>query len=122
MKNYLFQAFDRTILETILEKDASKKIRDLMNKKYESNSRVKRSILQELRKDFETLEMKIGESITDYFARVMSVASKMRAYGEQMKNVAIVEKILRSLTDKFNYIVCAIEESKDVDVLTIDEL
>lgn len=122
MKNYLFQAFDRTILETISEKDASKKIWDLMNKKYESNSRVKRSILQELRKDFETLEMKIGESITDYFARVMSVASKMRAYGEQMKNVAIVEKILRSLTDKFNYIVCAIEESKDVDVLTIDEL
>lgn len=68
VKNYLFQAFNRTILETISEKEASKKIWDLMKKKYESNSRVKRSILQELRNDFETLEMKIGESITDYFA------------------------------------------------------
>jgi len=33
-----------------------------------------------------------------------------------------VEKILRSLTDRFNYMVCSIEESKDIDVLSIDEL
>ncbi|KAA8519314.1 hypothetical protein F0562_013570 [Nyssa sinensis] len=66
--------------------------------------------------------MKVGETITDYFARVMSVANKMRVYGEAMTDVTICEKILRSLTDKFNYIVCSIEESKDMDALTIDEL
>ncbi|KAL6311046.1 hypothetical protein AAG906_011849 [Vitis piasezkii] len=43
-------------------------------------------------------------------------------HGEQMREVTIVEKILRSLTDNFNYIVCSIEESKDTDTLTIDEL
>jgi len=78
--------------------------------------------LQQLRKEFETMEMKTGENITDYFAKVMTVASKMRIYGEQMRDVTIVEKILRSLTDRFNYIVCSIEESKDIDVLSIDEL
>jgi hypothetical protein len=78
---------------------------------------VKKSILQALRKDFETLEMKSGESVIDYFSRVMSVANKMRAYGEDMKDVAVVEKILRSMTDRFNYIVCSIEESKDIDEL-----
>lgn len=122
VKNYLFQAIDRTILETILKKDTSKQIWDSMKRKYEGNARVKRSILQALRKDFETLEMKVGENVTDYFTRVMSVANKMRTYGEQMKDVTIVEKILRSLTDKFNYIVCSIEESKDIDELSIDEL
>jgi len=93
-----------------------------MKKKYEGNTRVKQLTLQALRKDFETLEMKVGESITDYFARVMSIANKMWVYGEKMKDVTIVEKILRSLTDNFNYIVCSIEESKDIDALTIDEL
>jgi hypothetical protein len=93
-----------------------------MKRKYEGNARVKRSILQTLRKQFETLEMKTGENITDYFTKVMTVASKMRIYGEQMRGVMIVEKILRSLTDRFNYIVCSIEESKDIDVLSIDEL
>jgi hypothetical protein len=93
-----------------------------MRRKYEGNKRVKRSILQALRKEFEILEMKSGEDVSDYFSRVMTVANKMRIYGEQMRDVTIVEKILRSLNDKFNYIVCSIEESKDIDILSIDEL
>jgi hypothetical protein len=66
--------------------------------------------------------MKIVEIITNYFARVMTVANKMRVYGEIMTDVTIYEKILRSLTDKFNYIVCSIEESRNLDAITIDKL
>ena len=40
VKNYLFQAIDRTILETILQKDTSKQIWDSMRRKYEGNTRV----------------------------------------------------------------------------------
>ena len=83
---------------------------------------MKQSIIQALRKEFETLEMKSGEGVFDYFSRVMSVANKMRVHGKQMRDVTIVEKILRSLSDKFNYIVCSIEESKDIDLLSIDEM
>ena len=115
-------AFNKTILETILEKSTSKQIWDSMKRKYEGNTRVKRSILQKLRTEFETLEMKTGENIINYFAKVMTIANKMRIYGEQIQDVTIVEKIIRSLTDRFNYIVCSIEESKDIDVLSIDEL
>jgi hypothetical protein len=60
-KKYLFQAINRSILKTILEKDTSKKIWDSMKTKYEGNARVKRSTLQALRRDFELPEMKIGE-------------------------------------------------------------
>ena len=66
--------------------------------------------------------MRPAEGITKYFSRVMTVANKMRIYGEDMQDVKVVEKILRSLDEKFNYIVCSIEESKDIDALTIDEL
>jgi hypothetical protein len=34
----------------------------------------------------------------------------------------VVEKILRSMPQKFNYVVCSIEESNDVTTLWIDEL
>ena len=70
---------------------------------------MKQSIIQALRKEFETLEMKSGEGVSDYFSRVMFVANKTRVHGEQMRDVTIVQKILRSLSDKFNYIVCSIE-------------
>ncbi|CAL9005605.1 unnamed protein product, partial [Prunus brigantina] len=122
VKNYLFQAIDRTILGTILVKDTSKQIWESMKKKFEGSARVKRSHLQALRREFETLEMKAGEGVSEYFSRVLFVANKMRTYGEQMQDVTVVEKILRSLSEKFNYVVCSIEESKDIDQLSIDEL
>ncbi|KAF2301756.1 hypothetical protein GH714_028913 [Hevea brasiliensis] len=122
VKNYLFQAIDRTVLDTILKKDTAKDIWDAMKKKFEGNAKVKRSHLQALRREFETLEMRSSEGVTEYFSRVMTVANKMRLYGEDMQDVKVVEKILRSLTEKFNYVVCSIEESKDIDALTVDEL
>jgi len=39
-----------------------------------------------------------------------------------MEDVTIVEKILHSLVPKFNFVVCAIEESKDLGSLSLDEL
>lgn len=46
----------------------------------------------------------------------------MRSIGETMEDGQIVEKILRTLSDKYNYIVCSIEESKDINKMTVDEL
>ena len=41
---------------------------------------------------------------------------------ESRRDVTIVKTIPRNLTEKFNYVVVSIEESKDIDALTIDEL
>ncbi|XP_016562455.1 uncharacterized protein LOC107861657 [Capsicum annuum] len=46
----------------------------------------------------------------------------MRSNGEDMLDRKIVEKALRTLTDKFTYVVVSIEESKDTDNMSIDEL
>lgn len=40
VKNYLFQAIDRSILETILNKSTSKDIRDSMKKIYQGSSKA----------------------------------------------------------------------------------
>lgn len=45
VKNYLFQAIDRSILETILEKDTSHQIWESMKKKYQGSRKVKRAQL-----------------------------------------------------------------------------
>ncbi|XP_023520805.1 uncharacterized protein LOC111784280 [Cucurbita pepo subsp. pepo] len=121
-KNYLFQSIDKIILKTIIQKDTSKQLWDSMKLKYQGNARVKRAQLQRLCRTFETLEMKAGKGVSEYFSRVMSTTNDMRNCGEDMPDVKIVEKILRSLTDKFNFVVCLIEESKEIDQLTVDEL
>ncbi|GJZ19559.1 retrovirus-related pol polyprotein from transposon TNT 1-94 [Tanacetum coccineum] len=121
-KNYLFQAIDRSILETILNKATSKDIWDSMKKKYQGSTRARRQQLQALRSKFETIRMKPDEPVSDYFSRVMAIVNKMRIHGDKTEDVTVVEKIIRSLTTKFNFVVCAIEESKDVDELSLDEL
>ena len=121
-KNYLFQAIDRSILETILKKDTVKDIWDSLKQQYQGTSRVKRAQLQALRKEFEVLHMKIAESVNDYFGRTLTIANKIRAHGERMDDVVIVEKILSYMTSKYDYVVCSIEESKDLDIMSIDEL
>jgi len=76
-----------------------------MKRKYQGSKRVQRAQLQALRREFEILEMKEGETIIEYFSRVMTVANNMRNNGKAIQDTQIVEKILQTLTERFNYIV-----------------
>lgn len=93
-----------------------------MRMKYQGSTKVKGAQLQALRRDFEILGMKEGESVDEYFARTLVVANKMKAHGKRMEETMIIEKIFRSMTARFNYVVCSIEESNNVTTLTTDEL
>ncbi|XP_050877140.1 uncharacterized protein LOC127080893 [Lathyrus oleraceus] len=93
-----------------------------MKKKFGGNERVKRSLLNTLRREFKVLAMKLDEKIVDYFERVMTVSNKMRSNGEDMPDSKIIEKILRTLTNKFTYVVVSIEESKHTGSMFINEL
>ena len=78
--------------------------------------------MQALSCEFEVLAMKEGESIDDFFSRTLSIVSRMKAQGEKIDQILIVEKVFRLMTVKFNNNVCSIEKSKDVTTLSIDEL
>ena len=93
-----------------------------MKQKYQGSTRVKRAQLQALRKEFKVRQMKEGESVDAYFTRTLIIANKMKIHGENMQQVVIIEKILRSMISNFDHVVCSVEESNNLDTLTIDEL
>lgn len=82
---------------------------------------MKRAQLQALRREFELLTMKEGEKVDNFLGRTLNMVNKMKS-NETMEQSTVASKILRSLTSKFNYVVCSIEESNDLSTLSIDEL
>ncbi|XP_004304866.1 PREDICTED: uncharacterized protein LOC101300551 [Fragaria vesca subsp. vesca] len=88
---------------------------------YVGQDKVKKVQLQTLRRQFELLQMEKRESNSDYFSRTLAIVNQMKANGEVLSNLQVVEKILRTLTDRFEGKVTAIEESRDLAAVTVDE-
>jgi len=76
--------------------------------------------LQKLCSDFEKLHVLKLKNISKYFAIVLAIYNQIKRYEEKMKEIRVVEKILRSLQKKFYYMV--IKKSQNIDVLSIQGL
>ena len=59
------------------------------------------------------------ESIASFFLRLDDIVNRMTNLGETISNTTLVEKVLRSLTPKFESKVSAIEEKQDIQSLNI---
>ncbi|KAL4035058.1 hypothetical protein IC575_003732 [Cucumis melo] len=116
------QAVHDSVFSRIATATTSKQAWLILQKAFQGDSRVLMVKLQSLRRDFETLMMKNGESIADFLSRATTIISQMQTYGETIKDQTIVEKVLRSLTPKFDHVVAAIEESKNLFTFTFIEL
>ncbi|GJV32186.1 gag polyprotein, partial [Tanacetum coccineum] len=94
----------------------------LLFKAVDESDRVKQAHLQTLHGELEGMKMKESEGLSDYIMRVRVVVNQLKSNGEAISDTRVVEKILWSLTDDFEKFVYAIEESKDLNMLTINEL
>jgi len=119
---FLYNAMDESGFEKIANVASSKEAWDILEVAYRGNDRVRQVRLQALRGEFEGLKMEDKEQVTEYITRVKKVANQLDKNGEPMPTSRVVEKILRSLTNDFKSIACAIEESKDMSVLSVEEL
>ena len=118
----LYQVVDESDFEKIASAKSSKEACDILEKAYKGDDGVKQVQLQTLRGELEIIRMKETEGVVEYITRAETVANQLARNGETLPASRVVEKILRSLTNDFENVVCAIEESKDLSKLTVEEL
>ena len=69
--------------------------------------------MQTLIRQYELLQMSDQESISEFFSRILAITNQMNAYGDKQSDLGIIDKVLRTLTPRFDHIVVAIEQGQD---------
>ena len=89
---------------------------------YKGTKKVKDTKLQMLTTRFEKLRIGEDESFESFYNKLNEVIIGKFNLGEKMEDSKVVRKILRSLPESFRAKVTAIEESKDLDEIKVQEL
>ena len=66
--------------------------------------------------------MKEFESFLNYSLRVLTNMNQIKRYGEKVEDDRVKDKILCSLTPKFDYVTYVFKNSNDLDTMTINGL
>ncbi|KAG8490935.1 hypothetical protein CXB51_014723 [Gossypium anomalum] len=119
---FIQQVVDESIFPRIEAVTRSKEAWDMLRMAYQGTTKVMTVKLQTLRRKFDNFIMEEDDVLDDYVSKVIDVVNQIRKYGEDLSEQRVVEKILRSLPRKYDHVVATIEESKDLSVLTVDEL
>jgi transposase InsO family protein len=100
----------------------SKEAWSILQQEFEGDSKVRTVKLQSLKRDYENERMKENESLNEYFNRLSELVNQMKSHGDTIEDRRIVDKILISLTARFDPMVAVIEETKDLSTMTVQGL
>eukprot|EP00253_Pinus_taeda_P025092 PITA_25092 len=120
--NTLLGCLSQTEFVKVMQYKSAKEIWDKIVLSYEGDEQVKCAKLQTLKIQYENLRMYNDESVANYFLRVDEIVNCMKNLGEEIKEAIMVEKVLRSLSPKFESKVSAIEEKENLRILTMSQL
>ncbi|XP_048622599.1 uncharacterized protein LOC125591788 [Brassica napus] len=113
---------DKNTFEKVAGAKTPKEVWEKLQTAYKGAEQVKKVRLQTLRGEFEALPMKQGKLISDYFSRVLTATNNLKRNGEKLDEVRIMGKVLISFDSKFEHIVMVIEETKDLETMTMKQL
>ena len=93
-----------------------------LKEEYEGDLKARRVQVLNLRREFEMLRMKDGESVREFADMVMGVVNWVHLLGEELTNQRVVEKVLVNLPERFEHKIASFEDSKDLTIMSIGEL
>ncbi|GJX26821.1 hypothetical protein Tco_0233117 [Tanacetum coccineum] len=118
----IYNALPRKEYERIFMCKTAKEIWDTLLITHQGNSQVKDNKIDLLVQQYEQFTIPEEESIDNAFARFNTIITSLKALDEGFSSKNYVRKFLRALHPKWRAKVTAIEESKNLTSLSLDEL
>ncbi|GLU08769.1 hypothetical protein SLE2022_256590 [Rubroshorea leprosula] len=120
--NMLQCALNPTEFHRVSGCDTAKEMWDMLEVTHEGTSQVKESKINRLIYMYELFKMKPEESIQDMYTRLNDIVTNLKALGKVYHTQEVVRKVLRSLPKNWEAKKTAIEESKDLNTLKLEDL
>ncbi|XP_075521487.1 uncharacterized protein LOC142554703 [Primulina tabacum] len=120
--NAIFTSVDMNMFSLITNCISAKSACDTLQRHCEDSESVRRTRLRVLTSKFEMMRMEESESILDYNRRLREIANEAFSIGDSISNERLVRKVLRSLPERFNIKICAIDEAKDTSQMSLKDL
>ncbi|GJT48512.1 retrovirus-related pol polyprotein from transposon TNT 1-94 [Tanacetum coccineum] len=121
-KMVIYNASPRKEYEIIFMCKTAKKNWDTLLITHQGNSQVKDNKIDLLVQQYEQFTIPEEESIDNVFSRFNTIITSLKALDEGFSSKNYVRKFLRALHPKWRAKVKAIEESKNLTTLSLDEL
>ncbi|GKB55565.1 hypothetical protein Tco_0906318 [Tanacetum coccineum] len=121
-KMVIYNALPRKEYKRIFMYNTAKEIWKTLLITHQGNSQVKDNKIDLLVQQYEQFVIAEDESIDNAFARFNTIITSLKALDEGYSSKNYVRKFLRALHPKWRAKVTAIEESKDLTSLSLDEL
>ena len=120
--NALFNAVTNEEFNKISSIEITKEACTILQNTYEGMKAVKNSKLQRLTISFKEIRMDDDESFNKFYAKLKDMVNSTFNLGEQIPEPKIVRKIFKSLPERFHAKIIALEESKDLDFISLIEM
>ncbi|GJR45284.1 hypothetical protein Tco_1313387 [Tanacetum coccineum] len=121
-KMVIYNALPRKEYERIFMCQTAKEIRDTLLITHQGNNQVKANKIDLLVQQYEQFMIPEEESIDNAFAKFNTIITSLKALDEGFSSKNCVRKFLRALHPKWRAKVMAIEESKNLTTLSLNEL
>ncbi|XP_073137136.1 uncharacterized protein [Henckelia pumila] len=120
--NAIFSSVDIKMFGLIAYCVVAKDAWDTLQEPCKGSESVKRTRMRLLNSNFENLCMSKEETISEYDQRLRELVTEAYTLGELIANERLVNKVLRSLPERFNGKIWALEEVKDTSKMKLTEL
>ena len=120
--NALFSVVMNEEFKKIFFTKTVKEVWTILQTTYEGTKAVKDSKLQRLTTSFEEIKMEEDESFDEFYAKLKDIVNSAFNFGETILESKIVRNVLKSLSERSHAKITAIEESKDIDQISLTEL
>lgn len=118
----VYQGIPEDILLAIAERKTSKEAWEAVNTMSLGADKVKKAKAQTPKGEFEALKMEETEPLDEFYMKINSLVTNIRALGETLEKAYVVKKLLRAVPSKLLQIASAIKQFGNLEEMSMEEV